>query len=209
MTSLRKKLRVLPRRQTVLLLVDASDSMGDEVTVRMRVAKGVALALLDRAYVNRYRVGVIVFRDRDAERILTPTNSVELARRTLRELTIGGATPLSAGLDLAVKTLKQERTKHPGSDPLLVILSDGEANIPLTPEEDVFSEVLSFGKLLHRERISSLIVKTGTSLQGSNLLRRFAEASGGHYKQVNRLTPGTVLDLLDDPTDKSPSKENG
>ena len=185
----------------MLLLVDASDSMGDESTVRMRVAKGVALALLDRAYVNRFRVGMIVFRERDADRVLAPTNSVELARTKLRRLGIGGATPLAAGIELAIKTLKQERIKHPGSDPLLVILSDGEANVPLTPGEDVLAEVIAFGRLLRQEGISSLMINTGSSSQGSTLLRRLTKAAGGDYRQMNGLTPGAILDLVNDRPD--------
>src|SRR5439155_917057 len=74
----------------VVLCVDASGSMGG--ARRMEAAKGAVLSLLLDAYQRRDRVAVVTFRDRDAEVVLRPTGSVEVARARLRDLPTGGRT---------------------------------------------------------------------------------------------------------------------
>lgn len=203
-TTLRRKIRVQPRRQTVLLVVDASDSMGEGVRARMRTAKGVALALLDRAYVSRFRVGIIVFRERAAVLLLPPTASVDRARTALRRLGIGGATPLAAGLQLALRTARQERIKHPGLDPLLVVISDGEANVPLSPGADIRSELLDLAGQIAREKLPALLIDAGSSPGGAGLLRRLALAMGGDYQPTAQLSAGRIVELV---TRRKPKSE--
>ena len=53
-----------------------------------------------------------------------------LAQQQLRQLPIGGATPFAAGLWEAWQLVRTERQKQPMVRPLLVIVSDGEANVP-------------------------------------------------------------------------------
>ena len=60
--TLHKKIRYQSRRQLVVFVVDASESMGEGTRVRMAAAKGAILALLRDAYVTRCRVALVVFR---------------------------------------------------------------------------------------------------------------------------------------------------
>jgi magnesium chelatase subunit D len=50
------------------------------------------------SYQKRDKIGMVAFKGKDAELILPPTSSVDLALRRLQELPTGGKTPLSAGL---------------------------------------------------------------------------------------------------------------
>ncbi len=61
------------------------------------------LALLKDAYQRRDRVGLISFKDDRATLVLNPTSSVQLAGIYLKELSTGGATPLSHGLALGLR----------------------------------------------------------------------------------------------------------
>ncbi|MGD8584399.1 MAG: VWA domain-containing protein, partial [Chloroflexota bacterium] len=94
--DLREKVRVRRSANLVLFVVDASWSMA--VAERMEATKGAIMSLLTDAYQRRDRVGLVVFNKNDARLVLSPTNSVQLARKALADVAVGGKTPLSAGL---------------------------------------------------------------------------------------------------------------
>ena len=124
--DLRVKVRHSRTGNLILFVVDASGSMG--ARKRMVAVKGAILSLLLDAYQKRDRVGLIAFRGSSAELLVPPTNSVELAERSLRRLPTGGRTPLAAGLQLAGQTLTQYLQRDTALTPLLVLVTDGRAN---------------------------------------------------------------------------------
>ncbi len=131
-TDLQRKVRVKKSANLVLFVVDASWSMA--VAERMAATKGAILSLLTDAYQRRDRVGLIVFQKDRASLVLPPTNSVHLALRALADIPVGGKTPLSAGLYLAHKVIRQEMQIHPDVIPLLIILTDGAGNVAIGDE---------------------------------------------------------------------------
>ncbi len=126
-----RKIRVKKTANLVLFVVDASWSMA--VAERMTATKGAILSLLTDAYQRRDRVGLIVFQKDRATLVLPPTNSVQLARRALADIPVGGKTPLSAGLALAHEVIQRERLAHPDINPLVILLTDGAGNVSLGP----------------------------------------------------------------------------
>ncbi len=93
---------------TVLFVVDASGSMGAQQ--RMTAVKGAILSLLIDAYQKRDRVGLVVFRGKGAEVLLPPTSSVELARKYMQQLPVGGKDPACP------RTLQGIRGPQAGTD---------------------------------------------------------------------------------------------
>jgi len=135
----RRKVRVTRAANLVLFVVDASWSMA--VAERMEATKGAVLSLLTDAYQQRDCVGLVVFQKNDAIVVLPPTNSVDLARRALRDLPVGGKTPLSAGLHAAYEVITREVRQHPDLMPLMVLLTDGAGNVSMTdrpPQEEAY-----------------------------------------------------------------------
>ncbi len=110
--------------QTVIFSVDAS---GSSAMNRLGEAKGAINLLLAQAYARRDEVALITFRGPGAETLLPPTSALARARRSLAALPGGGPTPLAAGIDAAVALA--EREKRRGHQPLIVMLTDGGANI--------------------------------------------------------------------------------
>jgi Mg-chelatase subunit ChlD len=109
------------------------------VAERMAATKGAILSLLTDAYQRRDRVGLIVFQKDRATMVLPPTNSIQLARRALADIPVGGKTPLSAGLLLAHQTLRQEKVLRPDVLPLVILLTDGAGNVSISglpPQEE-------------------------------------------------------------------------
>ena len=132
-----KKVRVKKAANLVLFVVDASWSMA--VAERMSATKGAILSLLTDAYQRRDRVGLAVFQKDRSILVLPPTNSVQLAKRALADIPVGGKTPLSAGLFLAHQVIQRERLAHPDVMPLIILLTDGAGNVSMShlpPQEE-------------------------------------------------------------------------
>jgi len=125
-----KKVRIKKAANLVLFVVDASWSMA--VAERMTATKGAILSLLTDAYQRRDRVGMAVFQKNQATLVLPPTNSIQLAQRALANIPVGGKTPLSAGLLMALEVIKKERLVHPDVNPLIILLTDGAGNVSMS-----------------------------------------------------------------------------
>ena len=76
--DLQRKVRVRRASNLILFAVDASWSMA--VSERMQATKGAIMSLLTDAYQRRDRVGLVVFQKDRASLVLSPTNSVLLAK---------------------------------------------------------------------------------------------------------------------------------
>lgn len=132
-SDIREKVREKRIGNFMLFVVDASGSMGAKQ--RMIETKGAILSLLQDAYQKRDRVGMVAFKGNQAEVLLPPTNSVEMAQKCLVELPVGGKTPLAAGLAKAQEVVRQHLKRSPHMRPIVVILSDGKANVAMADDK--------------------------------------------------------------------------
>ncbi len=170
-----RKVRVRRAANLVLFLVDASWSMA--VAERMAATKGAILSLLTDAYQRRDRVGLITFQKDRSLLILPPTNSVQSAERALRDIPVGGKTPLSAGLSMAYDVLMREKTLHPDVLPLLIILTDGAGNVSmghLPPQE----EAQRIAEMIADENIHSVVI----NMEHAAFDQGLAQALADHLK---------------------------
>ena len=110
-------------------LILALDASGSSAMQRLAQAKGAVELLLARSYARRDSVCVIGFRGARAECLLAPTRSLVRAKRALAGLPGGGGTPLASALELSL--VQAQRLQREGHTPLLVVLSDGRANVTL------------------------------------------------------------------------------
>lgn len=112
------------RGTTAIFVVDAS---GSSAMQRLAEVKGAIELMLADCYVRRDSVALVAFRGKQAEIALPPTRSLARAKRLLAAMPGGGGTPLAHGLDMAM-TLA-DSVKRKGQTPLIVLLTDGKANI--------------------------------------------------------------------------------
>jgi magnesium chelatase subunit D len=180
----------------VIFLVDTSDSMGEGTSTRMAAAKGAVLALLRQAHWNRDRIGLVVAGGDGARVMLRPTRSVDLARRRLRQLPLGGATPLAAGLLESWNLIRQGRLRQPECPSLLVILSDGAANVPLLPGRDIRRELLDLTQAIRRDRIGSLVIASGGPAAGRALLQALAESLAARFLDLAEPRPRDLAEAV-------------
>lgn len=173
---------------TTIFLVDASGSAALE---RLAEAKGAVELLLAEAYVRRDKVALVAFRGRGAELLLPPTRSLVRARRSLAGLPGGGGTPLAAGLDAGTELALCVR--RGGGTPLLVVLTDGRANIARSGEPGrarAGEDALAAGRLLRASNIGAILVDTAPRPQET--ARRLAEAMAARYLPLPHADAGTL-----------------
>jgi magnesium chelatase subunit D len=154
--DLQRKVRVRMTANLVMFVVDASWSMA--VAERMAATKGAILSLLTDAYQRRDRVGLVVFQKDRANLVLSPTNSVQLARRALQDIPVGGKTPLSAGLLLAYEVIQREMISHPDVMPLMIILTDGAGNVSMSSNISPMEEAHQIADQIAEEEIRAVVV---------------------------------------------------
>jgi magnesium chelatase subunit D len=183
--DLRDKLRRRPSRHLVLFVVDASRSMG--ARERMRQTKAAVLSLLVDAYQKRDRVGLITFGKGGAKLALPPTRSARDAARRLADLPIGGATPLPAGLELALRVVAASRRREPGVVPLVVLLTDGRGNLPLATGGDPEAESLALAGRLAEAGVAGLVIDTEAGPARLGMARSLAAAWGAESKSLDEL----------------------
>lgn len=139
----------------VIFVVDGSGSMGAQK--RMVETKGAIQSLLIDCYQKRDRVSLIVFRKDRAEVLLPPTSSVEAAARRLREIPVGGKTPLGAGLLETFQLIRRTALRSPQTRFLVVLVTDGRANQGLS-EIPVSEEIQKMTVLLRDLKFTDYIV---------------------------------------------------
>jgi magnesium chelatase subunit D len=155
--DLRQKVREHKVGSLVIFAVDGSASMAAEQ--RMAMTKSVILSLLHDAYVRRDRVAAVVFRGAAARVVLEPTSSVSVGERELAALAVGGSTPLPHGLLTAYQLARREQRLDPSVRPLIVLISDGHANVALGTGHPK-AEALEIADRIGQDGLDALVVDT-------------------------------------------------
>jgi|UniRef100_A0A7C5EPQ9 magnesium chelatase subunit D len=188
--DLRFKVREKKIGRHILFVLDASGSMG--ARERMAETKAAILSLLLDAYQRRERVGLIVFRGEQAVTALPFTHSIEVAQRRLRDLPTGGKTPLPHALALALNMLRKEKARYPKDAYLLVLISDGKANISLTGRPPVV-EAKELAAQIRALGVNALILDTERYWHEEGCLVALSNILGGPRYSLEQLRAGDLL----------------
>ncbi len=191
--DLQRKVRVRRTANLVLFVVDASWSMA--AAERMEATKGAIMSLLKDAYQRRDQVGLIVFQRDGARIVLPPTSSVELAQRALKDLPVGGKTPLSSGLLLAYQVCLTARRRDAEVVPLIILLTDGAGNVSIAglPAQE---EALRVADLLRQAHLRSVVINMEHTAFDRGLAQSLAEAMGAPCYTIPDLEAESLLRMV-------------
>jgi Mg-chelatase subunit ChlD len=189
-----RKVRVRRAANLVLFVVDASWSMA--VAERMQATKGAVMSLLTDAYQRRDRVGLVVFQKNDARLVLPPTNSVELARRALADIPVGGKTPLAAGLQLAYEVITREMRQHPDLMPLMVLLTDGAGNVSHRQPAARSRRPIAWRELFPQAHIRSVVINMEHEAFDQGYAQALADHLGGPCYTLSELRAEALLETV-------------
>ncbi|HET6459674.1 MAG TPA: AAA family ATPase [Syntrophales bacterium] len=195
-SDIRFKQREKKMGHLVILVVDGSGSMGAQR--RMVETKGTVQSLLIDCYQKRDMVSMIVFRKDRAEVVLPPTSSVETASRRLREIPVGGKTPLTAGLVETYRLIKRVTVKSPETRFLVVLVTDGRANQSISGAP-VGEEIEKITQTLSESRFTDYIV-IDTEDKGkfikTDLALHIASKLGADYYTIDDLKADYLTEIV-------------
>lgn len=184
--DLRIRRFVARAQSTTIFAVDAS---GSAAFARLAEAKGAIELLLAQAYVKRAEVALIAFRGQDASITLPPTRSLARAKKELAALAGGGGTPMAAGIDMAHRVAVAERGR--GRTPLVVVLTDGRANVGgdtvRTPQE----AALASARVLGGTGIATVFIDCSARARPEGAA--LAAAMGARFVALPRLDAKAVV----------------
>jgi magnesium chelatase subunit D len=191
--DLHRKKRNGKTSNLILFVVDASGSMA--ASKRMEAVKGTVISLLTDAYQKRDTVGVIAFRGIEAQVLLNPTQSIELAEQAMKTLPTGGRTPLPHALQTTIQMLNRfDQTK--GYTPILVILTDGKANVALPGGGDAWGQTLMLANQVNKLNIQSIVLNTDLNYFNLDRAEELARSLGGQYLSLNDISKEQLTPII-------------
>eukprot|EP00985_Skeletonema_marinoi_P022312 scaffold14223_cov87-Skeletonema_marinoi.AAC.2 len=175
---------------------------------RMNAAKGAAIQLLSDAYKSRDKIALITFHGDRAQVLVPPTKSMALTKNRLEAMPCGGGSPLAHSLMLAAQTaLNTMKVKQDVGRVVIVLITDGRANIPLelsmdhtfTPSTDPESkdgmpsrkflkdEALACAKKLAAvKELDFVVIDTEDVFTRTGIARDIATAALGKYVHLDK-----------------------
>ena len=175
------------KRKQGTLFIFALDTSGSMALNRIARAKGVILKLLRQSYLNRDSVAIVAFRGKSAVVSLQPSRSILRARRVLDSLSMGGSTPLSAGLVCTLELVKRVRDRH--GEIAVLLFTDGHANVALRGNADGNSERIERQKMIEGE-----MVQLGVELKKARVSLAVVDTQSGFGSDVDTRRVAEVLD---------------
>lgn len=193
-SDIRAKKRIRKIGNTIVFVVDSSGSMG--VSQRMKETKAAILSLLVDAYQKRDKVALVVFKQNKAELLLPPTSSVELAKKLLENIPTGGKSPLSHGLMAGLQCIISELKRHKDCKPLLVLISDGRANVSMNENLNPIEEAKQIALQIKQMNIDSVVIDTEKSYIRLGRLQEISGSMNAKYLKIEDLRAESIISAV-------------
>jgi magnesium chelatase subunit D len=206
--DIREKLRLYRAPMTIIFVVDLSGSM----LMNIEALKTAILNSHKEAYRSRDRVGIVAVKDTGAVVVQHPVTNLRVVAGKLGGLKVSGFTPLAAGMLKAREVLKEAKRRDKATIPVMIIMSDGSANVPLSRsmttgeirrfdevdiavrkyEDWAIDDVFAVSKVIKKEGINTIVVNTNPRLYGREtygfvVTRNIASITQGALHEVGRL----------------------
>lgn len=166
MEDIRVKVKETRMPLITMIVLDVSESMISSIDSIKAAIKG----LQKGPHAKRDKVGLIVFKGKHAEILQHPVTNINAIIERMINIGVSDFTPLAAGLKKAREVLLIEKSKMKESIPVMVIISDGIANVPLeNPISPVNrsrflnpaqADALDIARLIAKDGIKTIVINT-------------------------------------------------
>jgi magnesium chelatase subunit D len=176
-------------------IIVAMDASGSAALARLAEAKGAVEILLQQSYARRDSVCVIAFRGAQAQTLLPATRSLVRAKKALAGLPGGGGTPIALALKHA--TEQAQALQRQGMTPLLVMLSDGKANVTIDGvggRTQAQADALQWAKQWATHGFTSLWIDT--AVQPTGQAQELANVMQGRYLPMPYVASQRLADAM-------------
>lgn len=176
-------------------IIVAMDASGSAALARLAEAKGAVEILLQQSYARRDSVCVISFRGAQAQTLLPATRSLVRAKKALAGLPGGGGTPIALALKHA--TEQAQALQRQGITPLLVMLSDGKANVTIDGvggRTQAQADALQWAKQWANHGFTSLWIDT--ALQPTGQAQELANVMQARYLPMPYVASQRLADAM-------------
>lgn len=138
--DIRKKLRKKNISFSTVIVIDSSGSINQKEMERL---KATACSWIEDSYQKRDNIGLVAFRNHRAHSLvpLCPRSHFKKVSECISDLPSGGGTPLAAGLMEAMRLLFYAPKRYSGFVPVIILISDGRANVPTGNRIDIETEI--------------------------------------------------------------------
>lgn len=102
---------------------------------------------------------------------------------------------MAEGLFKAYQLIRQLKKKDGEIYPLLVLISDGRANISLHGKDPI-EESLEMARKIKKEGISSVVIDTEEGFTLLEMAKNISEAMGAEYYRLENIQAEDMLKLL-------------
>jgi len=206
--DIRENLRSGRASLTMVFVIDLSGSM----LYNVEAVKEALLGLHGDAYRSRDRVGIVALKGLDAVIVQHPITNLRVVANKLVNMRISGFTPLAAGMNKGLEALKEAKRRDSSTMPVMVIVTDGSANIPLKRsletgqirqideslaavreyEDLAVKDAFSMSRIVKREGIHVIVINTnphiwGRESYGFAVTEQIARLTGGTHHAIGAL----------------------
>jgi magnesium chelatase subunit D len=161
----------------VCMVIDTGGGAEEDIKVRSVIPA--VLSVLKASYERRDQVGIVYCQGNRPRLAETFTTDVDRLSASIRQANFEGLTPLASGLMMGEEYLRKKVGDRGGAVPILILISDGTANVPMAPGGHIRRELEKVARYLRSMKVNLYVIDV--SLDGSHLVRQFALEGGGMY----------------------------
>jgi magnesium chelatase subunit D len=130
---------------------------------------------------------VISFRGDQSEVVVPPTRNVAIVQEKLNAIPTGGRTPLTAALKMVAKVVSQYSPTQYG-EPLVILMCDGKANVPVDENADVWKECLQVASELADKAVPFIVADTEVGRVRFSRAKELADKLEADYVMLDQLS---------------------
>lgn len=183
--DIREKVRTRRDSCSFLFMVDVSGSL--VVGSMMAVVQGAIRSMLNENYVKRDKVALMTFRSNRADIVVPFTRSVDTICDTLSSTPTGDSTPLNLALLTARDYLNNYLRKHPDERCYVVIITDGQGNVPIISGKEPVSELKKLAPIMKVRNTEWVVIDSSDGKTGKKDAVKLARWLNARYVRLGDL----------------------